>query len=197
MFCAASKAPAHIRCLKRLILVICSAAHHMSLFLLTFMSAMPLKRVSVGKGLIEAIMAKNYYINSYSGEPLWSGSRSVPSKPSMETSYIGTSNVGNFEKLIAKVDAFCEKHGLERSDIKTHNGYLYAQIQESDAVFQKRVETWKREKAKYDELRKKWSEKRRRDEAAKKEALNRTQSDEKFVVVKLTPAQYRKLVENT
>lgn len=140
-------------------------------------------------------MANNYYIDSYWRKPVWTGPKARPKKKRKES--VVTGSVPNFQRQLENADKLVSQYGVSYSDIKfSWNGGLEIQVEESDEKFDKRVETWTKEWEKFKELNAKWEEKQRQKE--EKEAQARLNSvEENFVVVKLTPAQYKKLVENT
>ncbi len=141
-------------------------------------------------------MAKNYYIQGWNKEPVWTTSSSAPRKRQKERH--SAAFPSNFTQMTAKVDEFCAKHGISHDDVKISYGFFYADVLEPQEKFDKRVETWKSDREKYKVLRDKWIKQQREAKAKtqREMAANANTTDE-FIVVKLTPAQYSRLVSGT
>lgn len=137
-------------------------------------------------------MAKNYWINNRTGEPIWSTSNSVPKTRRKEAHYVKDGR--NFAETVAKIDKFCEENNISRLDVKRSYNDWFVNLPESEEKFNERVETWKREREKYKTLRANWLKKTKEAEAAKQRATLNSAGDGEFVVVRLTPAQYKKLM---
>jgi hypothetical protein len=149
-------------------------------------------------------MAKYWYYQSgCDGEPkypCWSGPAKRPSKPLVERHEFGL-NGKTPAQVLAEVEKFKKDHELKKEPkfVKTwSSNYLYADYEESQESLEKRQAQWDTERAayksameKYKPLKKKWDAK----QAARYAQQQNTEDN--FVVVKLTPAQYKKLMNST
>jgi hypothetical protein len=146
-----------------------------------------------------------YYQHGYGNEPKrpnWTASKSRPNKRRQET-HDFTLTGKTPAQVASEVEKFKQSHDI-RSEPKFQSYYgnvwLRAQYLETQKSLEKRQAEWDAEREaynaameKYKPLKKKWDAK----VAAERAAYSYNTNEENFVVVKLTPAQYKKLIGNT
>jgi hypothetical protein len=148
-----------------------------------------------------------YYQHGYSGEPKrpnWTASKSRPNKRRQET-HDFTLAGKTAAQVASEVEKFKQSHDI-KSEPKFQSYYgnvwLRAQYLETQESLEKRQAEWDTEREtynaameKYKPLKKKWDKEWEEKQRALYAKQQNTQDN--FVVVKLTPAQYKKLISST
>lgn len=147
-----------------------------------------------------------YYQRGYGQEPkrpVWTGPARKPNKARVETHQFDLTGK-TLKQLAKEVESFKQEHGISTEPkFKSSWGrdYLEAKYTESQDSLEKRQTEWQTQREafnaaveKYKPLKKKWDDKIAAAAAAREAMYS---NEDNFVVVKLTPAQYKKLMANT